>query len=342
MNKDVSRRLRDLKSRRWGNSNAIEMDSETASSKSISEKPESRSSGQWVRYALGVMREVNPNYTKNFMSEGERVKKQITHRISTDVQFEYQGSVPLNTHIQGASDIDILVLLGGYLTFDLHGYRACTTDYSSCAGLSGVAQLASLRKELELALKAAYPAADVDIKRDKAIALSGGSLSRKMDVVPSYWNDSAAYQISRNKKDRETRVYRKNTGDTVLNRPFLHMDKINQKDRRTCGGTKKIIRLLKSLKADSDNPAAILVSGYDIAGLVYHFEEALMSVPVCDELTLVAVAKQQLARIIESKLWSMGLTTPDGVRRIIDSEEKFKSIRLLWDEVNDLGKKLGY
>ncbi|SDX58790.1 hypothetical protein SAMN05444064_11126 [Pseudomonas syringae] len=49
MNKDVSRRLRDLKSRRWGNSNAIEMDSETASSKLISEKPESRSSGQWVR-----------------------------------------------------------------------------------------------------------------------------------------------------------------------------------------------------------------------------------------------------------------------------------------------------
>lgn len=341
MNKDVIRRLRDLKSRHRCDSSTIGMDSKTARSGSISEL-ESRSNGQWVAYALGIMREVNPIYTKHFVTEGERVKKQITKRISTDVQFEYQGSVPLNTHIRGASDIDILVLLGGYLTFDIRGCSASTTDYPSYAGLSGIAHLASLRWELELALKAAYPAADLDITGDKAIALSGGSLSRKVDVVPSYWHDSATYQISKNKKDRETRIYQKNTGDTILNRPFLHMDKINQKEERTCGGTKKIIRMLKSLKADSDNPSAILVSGYDIAGLVYHFEEALMSVPVRDELTLVAVAQQQLTRIIESKLWSLSLTTPDGVRRIIDSEEKFKSIQLLWDEVNELGKKLGY
>ncbi|AKT33528.1 hypothetical protein CVE34_01505 [Pseudomonas syringae pv. actinidiae] len=32
--------------------------------------------------------------------------------------------------------------------------------------------------------------------------------------------------------------------------------------------------------------------------------------------------------------------TPDGVRKIIDSEEKFKSINLLWDEVNELGRNL--
>jgi hypothetical protein len=32
--------------------------------------------------------------------------------------------------------------------------------------------------------------------------------------------------------------------------------------------------------------------------------------------------------------------TPDGVRKIIDSEEKFKSINLLRDEVSELGRNL--
>jgi len=340
MGKDVNRRLTDLKSRRRGDSSTIVMDSITANSRSVLEKFESRSNGQWAKYALGIMQEVDPTYTKNSVAEGERVKNQITNRISTEVKFEYQGSVPLNVHIRGVSDIDILVLLGRCLTIDPHGARASTTDYSSWAGPSGISQLATLRRELELALKAAYPAANIDITKDKAIALSGGSLSRKVDVVPSHWHDSAVYQISKSKKDREVKIYQKNTGDILLNRPFLHIDKINQKEERTRGGTKKIIRLLKNLKADSDNPEAILVNSYEIAGLVYHFEDALMSVPAYNELALVAVAKQQLTRIIDNKLWSMGLATPDGIRVIIDSDEKFKSIKLLRNEVSELGRSL--
>lgn len=340
MGKDVNRRLTDLKSRRRGSSSTIVMDSITANSRSISEKFETRSSGQWAKYALGIMQEVDPTYSKNSVAEGERVKSQITNRIATEVQFEYQGSVPLNVHIRGVSDIDILVLLGRYVTIDLNGARANTADYSSWVGPSGIAQLTSLRSELESALKTAYPAADVDISKDKAIALSGGSLSRKVDVVTSHWHDSATYQVSKSKKDREVKIYQKATGDTLLNRPFLHIDKINQKDAVTRGGAKKIIRMLKNLKADSDNPSAILVNSYEIAGLVFHFEDVSMSVPGYNELALVAVAKQQLTRIIDNKLWTMGLTTPDGIRKIIDSEEKFKSLNVLRDEVSELGKNL--
>jgi hypothetical protein len=340
MGKDVNRRLTDLKSRRRGSSSNVVMDSITASSRSISEKFETRSSGQWAKYALGIMQEVDPTYTKNSVAEGERVKNQITNRISTGVRFEYQGSVPLNVHIRGVSDIDILVLLDRYLTIDLQGARANTADYSNWVGPSGIAQLASLRSELELALTAAYPAADVDITKDKAIALSGGSLSRSVDVVPSHWHDSAAYQASKMKKDREVKIYQKNTGDTFLNRPFLHIDKINQKEASTRGGAKKIIRMLKNLKADSDNPSAILVNSYEIAGLVYHFDDAPLSVPGYNELALVAVAKQQLTRLIDNKHWTISLVTPDGIRKIIDSEEKFKSIKLLRDEVSELGRNL--
>ncbi|WP_246882212.1 hypothetical protein [Pseudomonas chlororaphis] len=338
MSKDVSKRLSDLKSRRRGN--PFMMDSITANSRTGFEKFETRSSGQWAKYALGIMQEVDPEYTKNSVAEGERVKNQILNRVATAVQFDYQGSVPLNVHIRGVSDIDILVLLGHYLTIDLQGARANTSDYSNWAGPNGNILLGTLRRELETALKEAYPAADVDITGDKAIGLSGGSLSRKVDVVPSHWHDSAQYQINKDKKYREVKVFQKSTSSTFLNRPFLHIDKINEKERQTRGGAKKIIRMLKNLKADSDDQASILVNSYEIAGLVHHFEDALISVPGYNELALVAATKQQLSRLIDNKLWTMGLTTPDGIRKIIDSEAKFNSLKALHAEVSDLAKNL--
>ncbi|WP_238343394.1 hypothetical protein [Pseudomonas sp. RW3S2] len=340
MGKDVNRRLTDLKSRRQGSSSTFAMDSLVTNARSLQEKFETRSTGQWVKYALGIMQEVDPTYTKNSVAEGERVKNQITNRVATGVRFEYQGSVPLNVHIRGVSDIDILVLLDRYLTIDMQGARANTNDYSDWVGPSGVAQLSTLRSELETALKAAFPAATVDISKDKAIALSGGSLSRNVDVVPSHWHDSAAYQISQDKKDREVKVFQKHTFNTFLNRPFLHIDKINQKETRTYGGAKKVIRMLKNLKADSDNPASILVNSYEIAGLVYHFEDLPISVPGYNELALVAATKQQLTRFIDNKPWTMSLLTPDGIRKVIDSDEKFNSIKLLRDEVSELAKNL--
>ncbi|POA74908.1 hypothetical protein [Pseudomonas sp. GW531-T4] len=335
MSKDVSRRLSDLKARRQGS--PVTLDSILANRAGM-ESFEARSTGEWAKYTLGIMQEVDSKYTANSVAEGERVKNQIKNRINTTVAFEYQGSVPLNVHIRGVSDIDILVLLDSYLTYDRTGSRA--SDYLPWSGPSGIDLLVNLRRELEVELKAAFPQAEVDILGDKAIGLSGGSLTRKVDVVPSHWHDSATYQASRNKKDREVYIFQKHTRTTFGNRPFLHIDKVNEKDRRCNGGAKKIIRMLKNLKADSDNPSLISVNSYEIAGLVYHFEDQPISLPVYRELALVAATKQQLDRMIDNKLWTMGLTTPDGIRKIIDSEAKFNSLKLLQAEVNELVKNL--
>lgn len=336
MSKDVTRRLSDLKSRRQGTVTMM-MDSIVANRASL-ESFEARSTGEWAKYTLGIMQEVDPKYTSISVAEGERVKNQIKSRISTEVTFDYQGSVPLNVHIRSVSDIDILVLLRGYLTYDRTGSRA--SEYYPWAGPSGIDQLAFLRSELELELKAAFYGAEVDISGDKAIGLSGGSLKRKVDVVPSHWSDSVGYQSSQNKKDREVYIFQKNSRSTFCNRPFLHIAKLNEKDLRCNGGAKKIVRMLKSLKADSDNPSSISVNSYEIAGLVYNFEDQPISLPIYRDLALVASTKQQLDRMITHKEWTMSLETPDGIRKIIDSAEKFESLKLLRAEVQELARNL--
>ena len=132
MSKDVGRRLSDLKARRQGS--PVMLDSIVANIASM-ESFEARSTGEWAKYTLGIMQEVDPKYTENSVAEGERVKNQIRNRVVTAVAFEYQGSVPLNVHIWGVSDIDILVLLNGYLTYSGTGARA--SEYLPWTGPSG-------------------------------------------------------------------------------------------------------------------------------------------------------------------------------------------------------------
>jgi hypothetical protein len=152
----------------------------------------------------------------------------------------------------------------------------------------------------------------VDKSGAKAISLSGGSLQRKVDVVPSHWYDTVRYQFIGLEEERAVSILVKDEGRTMDNLPFLHMKHINDKNVRTWGGTKKVIRLLKNLKNDSDYASLITLSSYDIASLVWHFPDTSLQV--------------------------MKLQTPDGTRKVIDSSEKFTGLLLLSLEVDQLAE----
>lgn len=116
----------------------------------------------------------------------------------------------------------------------------------------------------------------------------------------------------------------------------MHMKCINDKDLVTWGGTKKTIRLLKNLKHDLDYTNLILLSSYDIASLVWQFPDTSLQVADTKELSLLAAANLHLTWCATNKVEVMNLRTPDGTRKIIDSEEKFRGLQLLSFEVNQL------
>ena len=49
----------------------------------------------------------------------------------------------------------------------------------------------NLRTKVEKVLKEKFPATTVDVSGGKAVGISGGSLARPVDVVPSHWFDGA-------------------------------------------------------------------------------------------------------------------------------------------------------
>jgi hypothetical protein len=232
----------------------------------------------------------------------------------------------------------MLVLRDDFHTNDPSGAAAVAGHYRNPIADTPVSRMRRLRSRCEAILTGAYPAAKVDASGAKSITLSGGSLRRKVDVVPSHRHDTAQYQLSGQEHERGVSILVKDERRTVKNLPFVHIDCINDKDIGTWGGTKKAIRLLKNLKNDSDYANLIQLSSYDIASLVWHFPGSSLQVVDSQELALLAASKLHLTWCAANKAAVMDIQTPDRTRKIIDSEAKFMGLQLLSLEVSQLAE----
>lgn len=128
MPRDYTQRLKNLKARRQGLDSPVEMFAESAFERL--QKSESYEKRDWrgaVRYALGAMQQVDPAYTKVGLEEAERVGKSLATSLThhgINIEIALQGSVPLNVHTRGGSDVDILALHTGFFTYDGSGQQA--------------------------------------------------------------------------------------------------------------------------------------------------------------------------------------------------------------------------
>jgi hypothetical protein len=295
------------------------------------EKYQTRTASSALQYALGCMQEVDPTYTKNSYAEGVRVRNQVDRWMrdcGIRASFEYLGSLPLNIHIRGVSDVDLLVMHEEFVTLDWSGPRAASYKV---LGLDVLTDMLRLRSECEDVLESRFPEAKVEKNKGKSIRISKGSLRRDIDVVPAHWHDTAIYQASGLKHDREIRILDKSVPVTLGNRPFMHMKKIGDKDTLSSGGLKKAIRLLKSLRNDAD--PKIDLSSYDIASLAWHFDMAGLRFPDYLDTVLLASIQVQLHGLLSDTAKLIRLDVPDGSRKIIDTPEKLGALEKLAEEL---------
>jgi hypothetical protein len=334
---DYANKLERLKQRRIGYGGTMDAAFAEATAilkdMTLEERYQSRTTSSALQYALGCMQEVDPAYTKNSYAEGERVRNQVAQWMTscgTRVSFEYQGSLPLNVHIRGVSDVDLLVMHEEFVTLDWSGPKAHTYIR---LGNTTLVDMQQLRGECETVLDRRFPEAKVE-KKTKSIRISEGSLRRDIDVVPAHWHDTAAYQTTGFKHDREIRILDTSVPTTLGNRPFLHMKRIEDKDSTSGGGLKKAIRLLKNLRNDAT--PEIKLTSYDIAAIAWHFDATALRFPDYLETVLLASIQAQLAGLLVDPSRLIRLDVPDGSRKIIDSADKFGAINHLAKELDQL------
>lgn len=262
-----------------------------------------------VRYVIGAMQPIDPEYTKNTFGQGDRVRQQLKTRLKTTCDYEYQGSTTNDTHIRAASDIDLLVLTKKFWT--LESPQVPESPYTG----DPVQELLALREDAIAALKVAFPAAKVDAGGSKSIVVTGGSLTRKVDVVPSNWFDTNEYAKSRNKVYRGVQILDCQAHARLKNTPFLHNALVDRRDRETGGGLRKAARLLKSLKYDSD---AVDLTSYDLVAIAYNIPTASLSVPRGQELALLAGCVDYVHALQIDTALRSAIAVPDGHRRVFD------------------------
>ncbi|MCE9568965.1 MAG: hypothetical protein K8R10_02985 [Rhodocyclales bacterium] len=342
---DINKRINQLRGRRIGADRLTLLD-ETARrevlAKSLygAESWEKRAANQPnTRYIAGAMAEVDAQYTRISVETAERVGKQLRTGLANAglaVDFRLQGSVPLNVHIRGVSDVDLLVLDGDFFTYHTSGALGQLGHYVPSAKNS-LTVLSTLRQRAETVLKGAYPAAKVDTSGAKAINISGGSLPRVVDVVPSHWYNTIAYQSSHMEHDRAVTILNKKVPETINNLPFLHIKEISGRCDAVNGSLRKAIRLCKNVKADAESDGTdIPLPSFDIAATMYHASQAALRIGAIFDLAILAETQRHLDALARDHDHAKTLFVPDGSRRIFDTPEKLRGLNRLSIEMDDL------
>lgn len=344
MVRDINKRLTSLKARRSGTDRVAYMAADSAVNLAhflTEESYQKRSPNKPnTKYALGSMQEVGPEYTRISLETADRVRNQLQASLSAagrTVAFELQGSVPCNIHIRSYSDVDLLTLDNAFHTYDSNGLTAQLGGYRNPINYTPVSALISLRGLVETTLKEKFPSAKVDAAGTKAVKISGGTLPRQVDIVPSHWHDTVAYQRTNLKVDRAVRILDKSIPMTIENMPFKHIDKINIRDKELNGSLKKAIRLCKNVKSDAvDEGTKIELPSYDIAAMMYHADTSALSQGYIYELAILAETTRHLKHLANDETYAKSLQVPDGTRAIFNTPEKLKGLAALSREMDEL------
>ncbi|EGQ7877817.1 hypothetical protein [Vibrio parahaemolyticus] len=340
---NFSNRLTKLKDRRQGTAERNRLEKGfTAIGADIrtSESYESLKENDAIRYVVGSMAPVSPESTRISVEEGERVANTLIELLNTEgisTTKRMQGSVALDIHIEGHSDVDMLILKEDIITYETPAIDS--SMYSPASDpRSMVDMVKEIRIESERKLTSRYYAANVDCSGSKSIALSGGSLRRKVDIVPSSWYDTLDYQRTRQESDRTVRIYHKDNHQLLDNKPFLHIKNVNDRDAQYNGNLKKAVRLMKNLVADMPDykkSKAKKLSSYDLTGIAYAMDKSLDCNPYLP-LALLENLRSYLLILLASEVLRDLLEVPDKTRKIFNEESKVEALSILAVEVNEL------
>lgn len=259
-----------------------------------------------VRYTIGAMQPIDPEYTKNTFAQGDRVRGQLKERMADSLEFEYQGSTTTDTHIRAKSDIDLLMIQGRWIS--LQSPQVPQVRYTGNCG----EEMRGLRTRAVTALHAAFPQVTVNNTNSTAIKLTGGSLTRDIDVVPASWYHTNEFARCGDSDHKGVEVFNQETGQFIPNTPRLHKREIEARDQATRGGLRKAARLMKSLMYDSDG--AIKMSSYNIVGIAFNIPKEDLTHEAPRELVILE-ACHQFCKDLEWNTANRGLIrVPDGHR----------------------------
>lgn len=309
-----------------------------------------------AKYVKMAMSAVDDHYTAITKEAGEVMKKHLKDEQQyMNVTYRYQGSVMTNTHIKGASDIDLLTFTNkfvsteifevrkilkspyssAYDSYDLTKLRNYADNFSLYTG-DFLQDLRELRASNESVMRKWYD--ECDIEKAKAVHIYNKNLKRDVDIVTACWQDKINFVVKEEEKYRGVSIYNKKTNSTEPSScPFLAIENINNRSAATNGRLKQMIRFLKNVRSDSD--VKIELTSFEINAVCY-------SIPVDSYrntyyLDMVYLLWHYMYNLLKDENQLLQIKSVDGTEYVFQkNRDKIAELRKLKDEVWQIYQKL--
>jgi len=302
-----------------------------------------------LEYVKRAMQGVEAGYTEKTFEAGNKIKDHLKKNYP-NLDYEYQGSVMCNTHIKGYSDIDLIQITDSFYShekkekFDEKYNSGYSLNSSQKQALLNVingtpflgdvnADLRKNRLNAENILTSIYK--NVDISKAKSIEVNPTNPDRKVDVVTASWYKTVNSEVNSNRELRGIQVYDKEKNTRLLvDFPFLKIRLLNDKDKLVNGRLKKMIRFLKTIKADSDYDLKA-ISSFDISSICYNINPLSYENKVYYELVVVLYA--EFKKIIDDENYRNTIMSIDKTEFIfMGKDEKVRLLRLIFSEISSI------
>lgn len=273
-----------------------------------------------VTYLVSAMQPIDPEVTQLILAEANRVRDPLRSgypSAGVNASFDNQGSVTNDTHILAFSDVDLLAVNENF--YDVETVQPGATYY----GNDTSADMRRVRTSSVQILRQQFPTALVDDSNSVAAKIEGGSLRRKVDVVPCNWWHTDKYVRSREKQDKGIKVFNNATAERIPNKPFLHNAQIDERDNRVGGNLRRVVRLLKSLRYDANTRAGsekVKISSYDITGIAFNISDGLLTAPKDQAVRLAVQTLAFLNELEADPVLRAAIEVPNKMRKVFCAE----------------------
>ncbi|QQT29432.1 hypothetical protein I6I99_19065 [Sphingobacterium multivorum] len=326
---DYKKRIENLRARRFDN----ELN-ESVVTKSFSDI----NIPQNVKYLMESMARLDKKYNDRTKESAQRVKNHLESGFDLHFNRAYrtQGSLTTSTNIKVHSDYDLLTIIDRY-----HYPGTGVPNNNPYTESDPNSDIKLLRKQSESIMEATYD--EVDKSGKKNISIFNKSLHRKVDIVFCFWYNSAKFEETKDEYWRGIYLYDFTTDSKILDYPFAHIHQVNSKGDRTNDGSRKGIRLLKTLKADSDRD--INLSSFHLTTIVHSIEDSLINFSRGSELKIAKIISLQLKNLIDNSVLRKSIESPNGTETPLtdDKVDDIRKLKMDLDElIQDVSKETYY
>lgn len=288
-----------------------------------------------LEYLIESMRPIEKKYNDVTLVAAENVRKHLERDLELHFNRAYrtQGSVKTSTNIKLHSDIDLLILIDRYQFLE----PALCPPQNPYTDSVPDDDITSLRRQSTNIMKNQYD--DVDTKGKKSISITNKNLRRKVDLVFSFWYDTQKYSEAEDEFYKGICLYDFPAKKRLPDFPFAHIGNVNWKGDATRDGSRKGIRLIKTLKADSED--RINLSSFELTCLVHAIENGNLFYQNREELKIAISISAQIGKMLSDSVYRKSIKSPNGTENPFTNDDCVTGLRNLKEDLDQLIKDCG-